>query len=53
MKEAISTTQSASGRAALLAVRPQTDILVTNAGVPQRFVPYRSLTHADEGIVQH
>jgi len=35
---------SASGRAALLAARPQADILITNAGVPQRFVPSGSLT---------
>jgi 3-oxoacyl-[acyl-carrier protein] reductase len=35
------------GRAALLAQRPQADILVTNAGVPQRFASFAKLTRAD------
>jgi 3-oxoacyl-[acyl-carrier protein] reductase len=35
------------GRVALLKERPQADILVTNAGVPQRFVSFQSLTRAD------
>lgn len=39
------TTQE--GRAALLAAHPDPDILVANAGVPQRPVPYQDLTRAD------
>jgi 3-oxoacyl-[acyl-carrier protein] reductase len=38
---------SQTGRAALLKARPQVDILVTNAGVPQRFTSFQSLTRAD------
>jgi 3-oxoacyl-[acyl-carrier protein] reductase len=36
-----------AGRAALLEARPQADILVTNAGVPQRFASFQSLKRAD------
>jgi 3-oxoacyl-[acyl-carrier protein] reductase len=36
-----------AGRKALLEARPSADILVTNAGVPQRFAPFQSLTRAD------
>lgn len=38
---------STSGRTSLLQARPQTDILVTNAGVPQRFASFQSLTRDD------
>lgn len=38
---------SPEGRAALLAAHPAPDILVTNAGVPQRPVPYQSLSRED------
>jgi 3-oxoacyl-[acyl-carrier protein] reductase len=36
-----------SGRAALIAAHPAPDILVTNAGVPQRPARYQDLTQAD------
>jgi len=38
---------TAAGRAALVAARPATDILVTNSGVPQRFAAFQSLRKAD------
>jgi 3-oxoacyl-[acyl-carrier protein] reductase len=38
---------SPAGRAALLEARPRADILVTNAGVGQRFASFQSLTRAD------
>jgi len=38
---------SPAGRAALLEARPQADILVTNAGAPQRFASFKSLTRTD------
>jgi len=38
---------SQAGRAALLEACPQADILVTNAGVPQRFASFQTLTRED------
>lgn len=38
---------STSGRLSLLQARPQADILVANAGVPQRFASFQSLTRDD------
>lgn len=36
-----------AGRKALFEAQPSADILVTNAGVPQRFAPFQSLTRED------
>jgi len=38
---------SPEGRAALIATHPAPDILIANAGVPQRPVPYQKLTRED------
>lgn len=38
-----------TGREALVAAHPATDILVANSGVPQRFAAFRSLDRADWG----
>lgn len=38
---------SEADRAALVKARPNADILVTNAGVPQRFAPFQTLTRKD------
>lgn len=35
------------GRAAVLAARPDTDILLTNSGVPQRFADFQSMSRED------
>src|SRR5579859_702196 len=38
---------TSEGRAGLLKARPAADILITNAGVPQRFLPFEELTRRD------